>query len=125
MTRKSTIALGILTIIPFVYFLLFIGFFATVFLTLLRSAGTLDTSPSFSSFAVFFILHFVMIICTLALTIFYMVDVFRNDRVKKDMKVLWAVVIFLGGFVAMPIYWYLYIWSAHKSQPELTPRAAA
>jgi hypothetical protein len=36
--------------------------------------------------------------------------VFRNDRVNKDMKVLWAVVLFMGSFIAMPIYWYLYIW---------------
>jgi hypothetical protein len=39
-----------------------------------------------------------------------MVNVFRNDQVEKDKKVLWAVVIFMGNMIAMPIYWYLYIW---------------
>lgn len=46
----------------------------------------------------------------MALTVFYMVNVFRNDRVEKDKKVLWAVVIFMASVIAMPIYWYLYIW---------------
>jgi hypothetical protein len=45
-----------------------------------------------------------------ALTVFYIVNVFRNERVVKDQKVLWAVVLFLGNVMAMPIYWYLYIW---------------
>ena len=39
----------------------------------------------------------------MALTVFYMVNVFRNDRVDKDKKVLWAVVIFMGSIIAMPI----------------------
>jgi len=32
------------------------------------------------------------------------------DLIDKDKKVLWAVVIFMGSMIAMPIYWYLYIW---------------
>jgi hypothetical protein len=46
----------------------------------------------------------------MALTVFYIVNVFRNERVDKDKKVLWAVVLFMGNMIAMPIYWYLYIW---------------
>jgi hypothetical protein len=43
-----------------------------------------------------------------------MVNVFRNERVNNDKKVLWAVVLFMGGMIAMPIYWYLYIWRDEK-----------
>lgn len=54
----------------------------------------------------------------LGLTIFYMINVFRNDRVAKDKKALvakdkkalWAVVLFLGNTFAFPFYWYFYIW---------------
>jgi hypothetical protein len=46
----------------------------------------------------------------MALMAFYIVNVFRNDRVDKDKKALWAVVLFMGNMIAMPIYWYLYIW---------------
>jgi hypothetical protein len=40
----------------------------------------------------------------------YIVNVFKNDRVSKDKKALWVVVLFLGNMIAMPVYWYLYIW---------------
>lgn len=35
----------------------------------------------------------------MGLTVFYMVNVFRNDRVEKDKKVLWAVVLFMGNMI--------------------------
>jgi cytosine/uracil/thiamine/allantoin permease len=49
-------------------------------------------------------------LAVIALMVFYIVNVFRNDRVDKDKKALWAVVLFMGNMIAMPIYWYLYIW---------------
>ena len=61
-------------------------------------------------FMVIFPLHLLTMLWIMALTVFYMVNVFRNDRVEKDKKVLWAVVLFMGNMIAMPIYWYLYIW---------------
>jgi len=43
------------------------------------------------------------------LLVFYVVDLFRNPRVPSESRTLWAVVLFLGNIVAMPIYWALYI----------------
>jgi cytosine/uracil/thiamine/allantoin permease len=58
-------------------------------------------------------------IVIMALLTFYIINVFRNDRVNKDMKILWAVVLFFGNFVAMPVYWYLYIWRDPKILSEI------
>jgi hypothetical protein len=52
-----------------------------------------------------------------------MVNVFRNDRVDKDKKVLWAVVLFMGNMIAMPIYWYLYIWREVPTAGSPAPSA--
>jgi hypothetical protein len=46
----------------------------------------------------------------IGLLVFYIRHVFQNDRMQEDRKMLWAVVLFLGNALAMPIYWYLYIW---------------
>ncbi len=46
----------------------------------------------------------------LALIIFYIVHLFTTDRVRQDKKALWAVVLILGNFFAMPVYFYLYVW---------------
>jgi hypothetical protein len=86
-------------------------FFVFIFSSILfmPSQGGEESSPPFF-FAIFIALHLFTMLWIMALTVFYMVNVFRNDRVDKDKKVLWAVVIFMGNMIAMPIYWYLYIW---------------
>ncbi len=30
--------------------------------------------------------------------------------VEGDKRAVWAVVLFLGNLVAMPVYWYTHIW---------------
>jgi hypothetical protein len=124
MKKSSKILLGIATIWPLIYMVLFIGF---IFLTLFLTGGGGPSQggglPGF--FLVIFVLHFLTILWIWALIAFYIFNVFKNDRVEKDKKVLWAVVLFMGNVIAMPIYWYLYIWPDHgalSSMPN-TPGA--
>ena len=65
-----------------------------------------------------FPLHLLTMLIVMALMVFYIVNVFKNERVDKDQKVLWAVVLFMGNMIAMPVYWYLHIW---KSAPAVNP----
>ena len=105
MEKPGKVALGAATLWPFLYMVIFFGF---IFSSILFSPGT---GPGFpAAFAVLFALHIFTMLLIMGLSIFYIVDVFRNNRVDKDKKALWAVVIFLGNMIAMPIYWYLYIW---------------
>ena len=46
----------------------------------------------------------------IALLVIYVAYLFKTDRVGQDKKALWAVVLLLGNIVAMPVFWYLYIW---------------
>mgnify|MGYP001496655692 CR=1 FL=1 len=46
----------------------------------------------------------------MALIVSYIVCLFKTSNVPNDKKPLWAVVIFMGHFLAMPIFWYLYVW---------------
>jgi hypothetical protein len=110
--KKSTkVFLGITTLWPVVYFLIFFIFiFSTIFLSSFAPSPGEAPSGFPPAMAVIFGLHLLTMLVIMALTVFYMVDVFRNDRVEKDKKVLWAIVIFMGNAIAMPIYWYLYFW---------------
>ncbi|HEV7395505.1 MAG TPA: hypothetical protein VGN86_03250 [Pyrinomonadaceae bacterium] len=102
MTKGSKLLLGAATVWPIFYMLFFFVFImASVFM------GNDGPGPLF---AIVIPLHILTMLLMFALTVFYIVNVFRNERVSKDMKVLWAVVIFMGNLIAMPIYWYLYIW---------------
>jgi hypothetical protein len=46
----------------------------------------------------------------LALLVFYIAHVFKNTALVGDRRILWAVVLFMGGPIAMPVYWFLYVW---------------
>ncbi len=116
MSKTIKLLLGLVTIWPFAYLILFfITIFSLVFFS--RGAETAGGPPPL--IALIFPLHLLTMLVIMALTVFYMVNVFRNERVVKDQKVLWAVVLFLGNVLAMPIYWYLYIWK--DGQPAGAP----
>ena len=102
MKKTSKILLAGATIWPILYMLFFMSVFLWSFLSR-------DNGPGFL-WAIIVPLHLLTMVVIMGLIAFYIVNVFRNDRVKKDMKVLWAVVIFMGGPMAMPVYWYLYVW---------------
>jgi hypothetical protein len=41
---------------------------------------------------------------------FYILFLFKTDRVPQDKKALWAAVLLLGNMLAMPVFFFLYVW---------------
>lgn len=108
MQKPTKVLLGALSLWPLVYTALFIGFF---FLAMLFGPGRAETGTSVGpQWALFIGVHLLTMLLILALEVFYIVNIFRNKRVESDKKALWAIVIFFGNAIAMPIYWYLFIW---------------
>ena len=115
MNKTLKILLGLVTLWPALYMVIFFAFVFSAFLFVSSSEGG---DPGFPlSFMIIFPLHLLTMIVIVALTIFYIMNVFKNTRVEKDKKVLWAIVLFMGNLVAMPIYWYLYIWKDSEAPP--------
>lgn len=108
MGKTAKVLLGIATVWPLIYVFIFFAFvFSSAILAMNGSAVIGDPS---SGFGTIFILHMFTILLMFVLLAIYIVNVFNNDHVENDKKALWAVVLFLGNLIAMPIYWYLYIW---------------
>lgn len=113
MSRTTKILLGIASLWPIVYMGLFMAFmFGTFFFTFISEMKHPGAEPEGFpvAFAVIFALHFFTILWIFGLLGVYIWHLFVTDRVPKDQKALWAVVLFLGNMMAMPVYWYLYIW---------------
>lgn len=112
--KPAKLLLGIVSLWPVVYLVAFTVFFSiqffSVFSRQLSSPQPADTVATFHLFQTFFLLQLFSLLVIIALTALYIIDVFRNDRVEQDRKVLWVVVLFMGGMVAMPAYWYLFVW---------------
>ena len=107
MKKWAKILLGVATLWPVLYmFIFFMFIFSMVLFMPDQSAG--EGPPTW--FFIIFPLHILTMLWIFGLTIFYILNIFKNDRVDQDKKALWAVVIFFGNMFAMPVYWYLYIW---------------
>jgi len=113
MKKSTKIIIGILTIWPILYLLFFMVFFFSSFFFL---QGHEDGIFLASNFMILFGLHFFTIIMSMGLLVFYVINIFRNDRVKSNQKTLWAVILFMGNMIAMPVYFYLFIWKEPKQE---------
>jgi hypothetical protein len=109
MSKPVKVLLGIATAWPLVYVGLFMfAIFGMMILEFYAPTVSSDEMPIW--FFVLFAGYFLTFIWMMGLIVIYILHLFKTDRVPKDQKALWAVVIFLGNMLAMPVYWYLYIW---------------
>lgn len=106
--KFSKVLVLVATVIPPLYFVLF---FVMFFSFAVAKTGP----PMFAHFGLFFGLHLGVMLLICALLVFYMVFLFKTDRVKAEMKALWAIVLFMGSPISMPIFWFLYIWRSSSS----------
>ena len=120
MQKPTKVLLGIATLWPIIYMFLFFAFVFSMALGL-RGGDNIEPGGIQPMMALVFGLHLLTMLIIMALTVFYIVNVFRNDRVEKDKKALWAIVIFMGNAVAMPIYWYLYFWKEPSTAHHVLP----
>lgn len=125
MKKSRKVWLGIATIWPIVYMFLFmasiVGF---MFFAGLQEGGAPGVQPHPEgsplipvAFMGLFAVHMVTILGTLALTVFYIIRVFKTERLDQNMKIMWMLLLFFIGILAQPIFWYLYIW---RDSPELS-----
>lgn len=109
-SRATTILFGIVSVWPIVYMCLFVAFMAYLF----AAAGSPDPDAMPELFKYVFLLHLLTILGVFALLTIYVVHAYRTDLVPADKKVLWVVILFFGNFIAIPVYWYLYMWRPLK-----------
>jgi hypothetical protein len=114
MKRASKVCLGMATLWPVAYVILFL---ATVGYGALGGPTALEAFP----FELLLVLHLLTMLLGASLLVFYVSHLFRNDRVDKDKRSLWAIVLLLGSIVAMPIYWYAYVWTQDPASAPDSP----
>lgn len=111
MKKPAKVALAIATIWPFLWMMLFFAFiFGTMFWCSSHPKSGSEERGMPLAVMLFFAGHFLTMLLIFGLTAFYIVYLFRTDRVAQDKKALWAIVLFMGSALAFPVFWYLYIW---------------
>lgn len=120
MSKPIKLILGLATLWPLVYMFIFMAFWFYMVLGIASQSEERTSASIPTWFVAIFVMHGITMLVIFALLVIYIVNVFRNDRVAKDKKALWAVVLFLGNMIAMPIYWYLYIWPSNERRLPAT-----
>ncbi|MFA6450016.1 MAG: hypothetical protein WCX65_11125 [bacterium] len=115
MKKNKKIALLIGSLWPFFYFFIFMLFI--VFMVGSKNFG----GPNPAYFLFIFPLHFFTIILGFALMVLYVINVFKNPMVVGDLKIIWVVLIMFFNILAIPVYWYLYIWRGPEDYTQPLP----
>jgi hypothetical protein len=109
MTKSKALMLGGFTLWPIVYMFLFMGVMLSQ--VLMMDMGNRHYSGEMPTLIkIIFPLHFLTMIWIFVLIAVYIIHIFKTEALPQDKKALWAVIIFCGNMIAMPVYWYLYIW---------------
>ena len=117
--KPLALIVGLVSLWPAIYMLLFLGFFVWTAFTILNRQ---PQNPGLLPYIV--IPHIGTMLVMFALMSFYIVHVFKNAALKDDRRVLWAVVLFLGSPVSAPIYWYFYVWPTARRGAGPTVRSS-
>ncbi len=109
MKRLQIIALGLLSVVPFIYVFVFMAF-------VIHSIAATQTELTDSDwFYRVFILHAAIMLLSVILAGYFAYDLWDNPQIAHDKKPMWLVLILLFGLVAWPTYWYTYKWKDLKS----------
>jgi len=117
MVRPARIALLAATLAPIGYFFAVYRFVGKPMTQ--APADSLMTAAWMSQFNRFMVFNAVFVFWLMGLLAIYLIHLYRTSSVPDGRRAFWAVVLFMGNMVAMPIYWYLYVWR------ERTERTAA
>lgn len=103
MNKSQKILLGIATIFPIIYIIIF-----STIIILFIFTYTINLDAVLFNYL--FIAHIFTIIFTIALIVFYIIHILRNNMISyKSEKIILSILIFFFNAIAMPIYYYIYI----------------
>lgn len=115
MSQGKKIWLGIFTFAPLIVTIFgviaFIGAFISFFSDVSQNQAPESPELFIGTFFTFFILIFLASLVDLGITIYYIVDIVRDESVSENEKVIWALALFFGSFISTAVYYFVRIWN--------------
>jgi hypothetical protein len=63
-------------------------------------------------------LHAFTILLGFVLMTIYMLLALKNEKLEEQVRLLWAILLFVGGPIAMPVYFFKYVLPASDDEHE-------
>jgi hypothetical protein len=115
--RRGAAALGVVTVMPLVLFLVAVAGFALDWTHPAHDFGTGSTAGLGSSGVVLFVVGILGAgVLSMALLAFYIADAARNPAVAADHRAVWILVLLIGNALAFPAYWFVFWWRSGTAE---------
>jgi hypothetical protein len=110
--KSHKILLLVGAILPLIYMLFFMF---TVIFSVFLSVQSKGEPWIFKHFGYLFLMHGLVMLVIFGMLIFYLIYIFKSSM-DQQTKILWAVMIFVGGPIGMLVFWFVKI----RSEPIST-----
>jgi len=119
--RSIAVILGVLSIAPLLYIVIFAGFV----LPRLNSVGAprgISPDSYATLFKLTFLLHVLTAIVTVALVLLYIGMVHRSPGLSRSARIVWDALLLVGGVLVIPVFWYAHVWRSQDKPPPAAPK---
>ena len=120
MSRSSKIILGILSFLPFLLLLFYMGAVFNFVLEMIQISHQTEKPDAvfmWTRMAGVIIWAIVLGFLTLGLKIYYIIHAINNKLIDQTEKIVWVLVFIFFGIVGYPAYWVSRVWNTpHKTQ---------
>lgn len=116
--RILKVALGLLTAVPAVYVFLFGMLIARMVLWAATGDPRAKTMPVPMTDLMW--VHLAVMVLLVGLEIFYLLYLFRTDRVPPDERAKWAVALLVVNVAALPLFFFFHVWP-ERATPRSRP----
>ena len=111
MSRTAKLALGTVTIVPSLWMVVW---FAYIVYGFVSDGPWKGADAMFAGMAA-------VVLLVVALSVFYGMHAWRNQRLSHDDRQLWTILVVVVNAFTQPVYWYLYVWRAEGSAAPAQP----
>ena len=119
MKRSNKLVLGALTVWPVFFISLFVPLWI-IFILFFFTASSPSTWMHVGLVTAWGLAALTLLL-GFALLAYYIVHIFRNERLDKKSALGWLLGMWMGNFMAMPVYWFLHIWKEPPLEDETSP----
>jgi len=118
LSKNQKILIGVFTVVPLILSLMLVAWVIFEGVQIIEqieaSSGEPDFATLMSFMAPVIVASIVLSVIGMVLLVVYMVHIVKNARLDMGMKILWIVMIFLLGNLAMPVYWFSEMWGVKE-----------
>lgn len=122
LSKNQKILIGVFTVVPLILSLVLVAWIFFEGVQIIERIEASGNEPSIAMLMSFMapviVASVVLSIIGMVLLVIYMVHIVKNDRLDMGMKILWIVMIFLLGNLAMPVYWFSEMWEGKEELPS-------